>query len=146
MYRHSEIFAIYYVDKKYGKNLLFKLISKGSNVFLLAYLEETLENVKGEFESFGELLSVRETGTESLFQRWISGELCLWNVFFGVDAVTLKINFELFLLKISLSAPVNFHETVTSLGQKISPLNCSDIVRSHRNSKFKSPFTQKHVR
>ena len=29
----------------------------------------TLENVKGEFESFGELLSVRETGTESLFQR-----------------------------------------------------------------------------
>ena len=30
---------------------------------------KTLENVKGEFESFGELLSVRETGTESLFQR-----------------------------------------------------------------------------
>ena len=29
----------------------------------------TLENVKGEFESFGELPSVRETGTESLFQR-----------------------------------------------------------------------------
>jgi len=29
----------------------------------------TLENVKGEFESFGELLSVRETGTESSFHR-----------------------------------------------------------------------------
>ena len=28
-----------------------------------------LENVKGEFESFGELLSVRETGTESSFHR-----------------------------------------------------------------------------
>ena len=25
----------------------------------------TVENVKGDFESFGELLSVRETGTES---------------------------------------------------------------------------------
>ena len=29
----------------------------------------TLENVKGEFESFGELLSVCETGTESSFHR-----------------------------------------------------------------------------
>ena len=38
-------------------------------IILWACLKITLENVKGEFESFGELLSVRETGTESLFQR-----------------------------------------------------------------------------
>jgi len=39
--------------------------SNGTNVDR----NSTLENVKGEFESFGELLSVRETGTESLFHR-----------------------------------------------------------------------------
>ena len=42
----------------------------GCNVFeQYSSLRKTLENVKGEFESFGEMLSVRETGTELLFQR-----------------------------------------------------------------------------
>ena len=30
-------------------------------------MKQTLETVNGEFESFGELLSVHETGTESSF-------------------------------------------------------------------------------
>ena len=37
--------------------------------FESVYCTVTLEIVKGEFESFGELLSVRETGMELLFHR-----------------------------------------------------------------------------
>ena len=57
---HAQIYV--HLTHCLGANTLQFYYKQHSRLRLVGKLPATLENVKGEFESLGELLSVRETG------------------------------------------------------------------------------------